>query len=89
MTIPVQLFSDGPTGEWTLSATERLDLDGQPSSILSFSLDKTTGRAGDVRRLTITRGAPGPYGPATALAFEVVSTLGGVSYEWVGLIGND
>ena len=87
VTIPVRLFSDGPTEEWTLSATERLDLDYQPAAVLTFSFDKATGRSGDVRQLTITRAAT-DY-PGSALAFEITSTLNGVSHGWEVLVGND
>src|SRR6202034_4054686 len=64
ITIPVRLFSDGSMGDWTLSAAERLDLDGEPAPVLSFSFDDARGGNGDVRRLTITR-APGPDGGAS------------------------
>jgi hypothetical protein len=88
-TIPVHLYSDGPTGEWTLSAAERTDLDFQSSPVLSFSFDRARGRSGDVRHLTISRAAPGDDGPAPGLAFEIVSTLGDVKHEWIVAVGND
>jgi hypothetical protein len=46
-TIPVDLFSEGPTAPWTVTAG---DLSG---GALSLSLDKSTGQNGDVLQLTI------------------------------------
>ena len=50
-TIPVQLFADGPTTAWTVDAKN----EPVTSTDLSFTWDTTTGNAGDVLNLTITR----------------------------------
>jgi len=55
VTIDVQLFSDAPTGDWSLEAADS-------TSELTFAWDQTTGNNGDVRKLTITRVADGAIG---------------------------
>jgi hypothetical protein len=93
VTVPVRLFSDGPTGEWSISASERLDLDGQPAPVLTFAFDRTTGRNGDVRYLTITRAAAaaGSLFPTEVvpLLFEITSTKGAASHGWIAVVGNE
>ncbi len=56
-TISVVLRSDGPVGEWQLSAEEQVNphLAADIYNELSFSWDRASGRAGDTRHLTIKR----------------------------------
>lgn len=49
-TIPINLYSEGPTAPWTVSVS---DLSQSFGGQLSLSLDKTTGQNGDVLQLTI------------------------------------
>jgi hypothetical protein len=50
--IPVQLYSEGPTGPWTVTVT---DLSPQlTGGQLTLGLDKSSGQNGDVLNLTIT-----------------------------------
>jgi hypothetical protein len=81
-TIDVDLFSDGPTGEWTVYAAQPKNF----APTLSLSLDKKGGQNGDKLTLTITAKAVDPtYG---ASPFALVSTLGGVRHYWYGLVGH-
>jgi hypothetical protein len=94
VTIPVRLFSDGPMHAWSLSAAERNDLDGQPSSVLSFSFDRAEGASGDVRNLTITRAPIADGGIAypsetVPLAFAITSTSGTLSHQWIVAVSNE
>ena len=94
MTIPVRLFSDRPMGEWTLSAAERTDLDGQASAMLSFSFDRAKGGDGDVRYLTITRAPIADGGiaypsEAVPLVFAITSSSGATSHQWIAIVGNE
>jgi hypothetical protein len=52
MTIPVELFSDGPTGPWTVTAIDPAPMLAN-ETLLTFGLDKTSGQNGDVLQLTI------------------------------------
>lgn len=79
-TIDVQLFSDGPTsGPFDVSASEPLG-----GNALSFAWNKTSGKNGDVLHLTITAKVNTPAGTV----FEITSTLGASSSQWVGAVGN-
>ena len=89
ITLPVRLFSDGPTDDWTLSAVERTDLAADPENVLSFSFDHAHGESGDVRLLTIARAATSDGSVATNLAFDIVSTRGSTSHEWLVAVGNE
>ena len=76
-TIDVRLEADGPTDDWTISATSNGDL--------AFSWDRQRGNAGDTLRLTITRLANGPWrGSEIALA----ATHGDTMNDWYAFIGN-
>lgn len=70
VTIPVQLYSDAPTQDFTVDA---LDIDsafGGGSPELTFSWDKTTGHNGDTLHLTITRKANGTQLAGSEIAIE-------------------
>jgi hypothetical protein len=82
-TIELDLFSDGPVGPWTVSATDFTVPPQMP--VLDFSFDKTSGQNGDKIHLTIT--------PLTATftnteSFLVKSQSGGTTNVWAGLVGN-
>jgi hypothetical protein len=85
-TIPVVLRSDGPAGEWQLTAAEVPNPHLEPDiyNELSFSWDKASGRAGETRYLTIKR-APAPDGGAPVfLRVGITSTLGAVTHvSWL------
>jgi len=54
-TIDVQLFSDGPTDDWTVSAADASYLYGTGTPDLTFTWSKSVGNNGDVFELTIKR----------------------------------
>ena len=83
-TIDVQLFSDGPSGLWSVTAVDPSSLRGGEPSPLSFAFDRTTGKNGDVLRLTITRSAGG----AGFDAFMLQSKLGTERHFWPGFVGD-
>jgi hypothetical protein len=83
-TIPVQLYSDGPIGPWSVSAVGYSSQG--PSSDLSFSWDKTTGQNGDTLHLTITVSNIDPNDGGDF--FLVQSTLGTTMNSWVGYVSN-
>jgi hypothetical protein len=60
-TIDVVLFSDAPTSDYTVHATDVAHFMGQPTE-LSFAWDAQTGHNGDKLHLTITRQANGMGG---------------------------
>jgi hypothetical protein len=59
-TIDVQLFSDAPTADWSVSAVDATYGTNQPKQ-LDFSWDAQTGNNGDTLHMTITRLANGPH----------------------------
>jgi hypothetical protein len=52
-TIPLILWSDAPTADWTVTVRDPAVAPGATSPYLSFALDKTTGHNGDTIMLTI------------------------------------
>jgi hypothetical protein len=81
-TVEVDLFSDGPSTPWAVSADDLSDiLGGGP--YLSFSFDQTTGQNGDKLHMTITAIAQNFQGNEL---FEVVSTNGSLSHTWYGIV---
>ncbi len=79
-TIDVDLFADGPTGSWSLSA------DDIGTGTLTFAFDQATGSNGDVRKLTITvNSASAKWGGEP---FEIVSSQGGATHSYYGFVGN-
>jgi hypothetical protein len=82
-TVEVDLFSDGPTEDWTVSASDLADIIGG-GPYLDFSWDKSSGNNGTTLHLTITVLAAGPYGGEP---FEVVSeNAGGGASFWLGYV---
>ena len=82
-TVEVDLYSDGPVPDWTVSASDFSQAFGG-GPYLDFSWDKTTGNNGTKLHLTITVLAAGPYGGEP---FEVVSTTGTLTNYWLGFVG--
>ncbi|MCE9573476.1 MAG: hypothetical protein K8W52_09980 [Deltaproteobacteria bacterium] len=84
-TIEVDLFSDGPTGDWTVEAVDVASaLRGQAAQ-LTFAWDKTTGHNGDKLMLTITHAVSGRRGSE----FYVSASDGTKTQSlWFGLVGN-
>jgi hypothetical protein len=83
MTIPVQLFSEGPTPAWTVTAVDPAVMLGAPSALLDLTLDKSTGQNGDVLQLTINvLGA----GSGNAEVFIVKSSNATTHYDWFGAV---
>lgn len=84
-TVTLQLYSDGPTnGPWSVSVKDSGELTGGRTE-LTLSLDKTSGQNGDIIQLTITPKRASQYGVSL---FRVRSTMGGVSHDWWGAVGN-
>jgi hypothetical protein len=79
-TIDVQLFSDGPVVDWTVSAS-----DIGMATELTFTWDQQMGNNGDTRQLTITRVANGPIAGSE---FQIESTDGTTSHVWYGFASN-
>jgi hypothetical protein len=82
--VTLDLFSDGPTAPWTVSAEA---LTGGPSSTsnLTFSFDKTTGQNGDKIQMTILVTAASERNHEE---FIVTSTLGTTENIWIGFVAN-
>jgi hypothetical protein len=82
--VTLDLFSDGPTQPWTVSAA---GLGGGMSmmSNLDFSFDKTTGQNGDKIQMTIKVTAASMRNHEE---FIVTSTLGTAQNFWVGFVAN-
>lgn len=84
-TIDVRLFSDGPTqGPWNVDALDVASLRGQ-SPDLELSLDKGSGKNGDVLHLTIKALKTGQYGVSM---FILRSSQGMHEHMWYGAVGN-
>jgi hypothetical protein len=76
--VELGLMSDPGTAAWTIAAHEVT-----PSSLVTFTLDKTSGVAGDRIMLTMTA-----TGDTTAgVPFAIDSTLGATTRTWFGLVG--
>lgn len=85
-TVDIDLFSDAPTsGPWTVSASE-VDI-GFGTGALKLSLDKTSGKNGDVLHLTIAASPDADAGQMWEV-FKVTSTLGATTTTWVGPVSN-
>ena len=80
-TVPVQLYSEGPIGPFTVAARDL----SQSGTNLSFSWNQTTGQNGDVLQLTITVNAiDSQFGGD---AFVVESAAGSNQGFWLGYVG--
>jgi hypothetical protein len=84
-TIPVQLFSDGPTGPWTVTPYDLGQLLGSTSPLLDLTLSPTTGKNGDVLQLTIKVIAAGQ---GNLEPFFVKSVNGNQHADWFGAVTN-
>lgn len=85
-TIEIDLFSDAPTsGPWTVSASE-VDI-GFGTGALKLSLDRTSGKNGDVLHLTIAASPDADAGQMWEV-FKVTSTLGATTTTWVAPVAN-
>jgi hypothetical protein len=83
-TIPVQLYSEGPVGPWTVAAAAVNSMG--PSNDLTFSWDHTSGQNGDTLHLTITVGSiDQSFGGDF---FLVESAIGSTTNYWVGYVSN-
>jgi hypothetical protein len=77
VTIELDLFSDGPTPGWSLSATEWFPGSAQPA--LAFDFSAPTGNNGDKVQLTVTVLADNQYGFEY---FYMSSTRGEIVNVW-------
>ncbi len=82
-TVEVDLYSDGPMGDWTVSANDLSQYLGS-GPYLDFSWDRTTGTNGTKLHLTITPVAGGMFGGEP---FEIVSASGSLENYWLGFVG--
>lgn len=80
MTIDLALFSDRKTEPWKIEVYDWAALEGRPAE-LSVHLDDTTGKNGDVRKLTITALHAGAEGGSR---FAIFSKL---NHEYTFSIG--
>lgn len=85
-TVDVTLMANGSTGPWTVSVQDLSpSLGGGP--VLKLTLDKTTGSAGDVLKLTIQRTGTNSY--AGAAPFLVRSSIkNGPEHAWPAVVGD-
>ncbi len=83
-TVDVALWSNAPTGDFKVEAFDESRFFGGPPE-LDLSLDKTTGRNGDILHLTIKSLQAGSYGGSMLF---LQSTLGSKSHVWIGFIAN-
>ncbi|HEY2515660.1 MAG TPA: hypothetical protein VGI39_32550 [Polyangiaceae bacterium] len=85
-TIPVALFSDGPVGDWTVSAADETLKPGATPNV-SFDWDKTTGNNGDVLHLTIHVLGVDPL--IGGQSFSITSTRGAEAHMVFGFVGQN
>jgi len=85
-TVDVQLFSDAPTGDWTVEADDAVGFSGVSPHELDLVWNKTTGNNGDTLQLTITRAKDGPYGGSPFIIHSYQSA--GVWHEYIAFAGN-
>jgi hypothetical protein len=84
-TIEVDLFTDGPTADYTVAAVDVASaLRGRPTE-LTFAWDKTTGHNGDKLMLTITHVAGGRRGSEFYLSAADGAKTQTINF---GLVGN-
>lgn len=79
MTFNVEAYSDGMTGDWTLSAEDISGRIGE-NGTLSFSFDKTTINANQTAKLTIKLNGT----PSQAVAPYVIHSVSGAGHHWWG-----
>jgi hypothetical protein len=88
-TIELDLFSNVPTQDWTVTAYDTNTLNQLSPQLLDFSFDKTTGKNGDKIHMTIKVLAAGRRNTE---AFAIYSTMGSSPTSpqniWAGVVGN-
>ncbi len=85
-TIELDLFSDGPTQQWSVRALDFAGLTGGQES-LAFSFDKTKGKNGDKLQLTVSVTGMGQlFGQQGLAAFILFSTIGKTYTAWPVLV---
>ncbi len=82
-TIDVALFSEADTDAWKVLAYDLSALQGNPAN-LALTLDRATGKNGDVLKLTITPLRQTPEGGARFVLYSIRGTEGSFSIGWVG-----
>jgi hypothetical protein len=85
-TIDLKLFSEAETGPWTVTAYDLNDYLGTGTKHLDLSLDKTTGKNGDVLKLTIK--VLSKDANLGGEGFVISSTLNGTENTEMGAVGN-
>ena len=84
--VEVDLWSDGPASDWTVTAYDVSSwLRGRPAE-LTFAWDKTSGNNGDKLTLTITRAADGRFGGSEFAVFATNGTK--TASQWWGFASN-
>jgi hypothetical protein len=86
VTIDVQLFSDAPTGDWTLEAEDSSVFAASGPTELSFAWDVPSGNNGDTRKLTIARVKDGAIGGTEFVIHSYASASRW--HEYFGVAGN-
>jgi hypothetical protein len=92
--VSLHLFSDAKTaGPFTISVTEAGEKGTRtppdPLHQLSLSLDRTTGRNGEVVTLTLHRKPLAAGEKSSGLAFRIATTLGSDEHSYWGIAGYD
>ncbi len=84
-TIELDLYSDGPTDPWSVSAVD-LSVLGGGKQVLEFAFDKKRGANGDKIQMTIkVLGVDESY---EGEGFALLSELNGQRNVWYGFVGN-
>jgi len=88
-TIELDLFSNVPTGEWTVTAYDTNTLNQLSPQLLDFSFNKSSGKNGDKIQMTIKVLAAGRRNTE---AFMISSMMGSSESSpqniWAGVVGN-
>jgi hypothetical protein len=99
-TVTLDLYSDGPTSDWSIQAIDVTQLLGGGTPLLKLSLGQSTGNNGNKIPLTITVNAAGSetensqgngeYLDTEAYAILVSQGTGAnqIQHFWLGLVGN-
>ncbi len=84
-TIAVELFSDGPTNDWTVSAVDSTYGTTQPKE-LTFTWDKQSGNNGDTLHLTITHVMAGSHAGSEFMIWAEHGVT--TANLWFGFVAN-
>jgi hypothetical protein len=84
-TVQVGLYSDAPTGDWTITAVEGDGFTAPAQSVLALSLSKSTGNNGDTVDLTVRVKSAPPSG--TAVLATIISARGNLHRYMPVLVG--